>query len=108
MKPDTSAANALLQQALMGAVVESLGLSHPFPMLEFRDDGPHGHLLSIDTDMRSNVGFDPALGLTEEEKVLLVFNRVSERGCTGWTRGANPAGPRAGEVDTGLILAPIP
>lgn len=77
MKPATTAANKLLQHALLGAAVESFGLSHQFPMLEFRDDGPADHRLSIDTEMSSNVRFDAALELKEEEKMLLVFNRVN-------------------------------
>jgi hypothetical protein len=82
MKPATTAANALLQQALLGAAVESFGLSHQIPILEFRDDGPADHLLSIDTEMTSNVRFDPAIGLTEEEKMMLVFSRVNLRYVT--------------------------
>jgi hypothetical protein len=82
MKPATTAANALLQQALVGAAVESFGFSHQIPVLEFRDDGHADHLLSIATEMTSNVRFDPALGLTEEEQMLLVFSRVNLRYAT--------------------------
>ena len=82
MKPATSAANALLQKALLGAAVESFGLSHQIPFLEFRDSVPEDHTLSIETDLTSNVDFDPALGLTADEKMLLVFNRVNLRYVT--------------------------
>ncbi|MBU6122592.1 hypothetical protein [Hymenobacter siberiensis] len=82
MKPDTSAANALLQQALMGAAVESFGLYHQIPMLEFRNDRTQDHRLYIDTEMSSNVGFDPALALTEDEKMLVIFNRINLRYVT--------------------------
>lgn len=51
-------------------------------MLEFRDSGPADHILSIETEMTSNVGFNLALGLTEDEKMLLVFNRVNLRYVT--------------------------
>ena len=79
MNPATAAANALIQKALLGAAVESFGLSHQFPILEFRDDGPEDHLLSFDTEMTSNVVFDEAHGLAEDEKMLLVFYRVNLR-----------------------------
>ncbi|OGX87959.1 hypothetical protein [Hymenobacter coccineus] len=82
MHPDTTAANLLLQRALARSAVESFGLSHQIHFLEFRDDGPEDHVLSIDTDMTSNVGFDEALGLTADERLLLVFNRVNLRNVT--------------------------
>lgn len=77
MNTDTIAANALLQKALLGAAVESFGLWHQVHFLEFRDNDPEDHVLSIDTDMKSNVLFDEALGLTEDEKRLLVFHRIN-------------------------------
>ena len=82
MQPATAAANILLQKALGRAAVESFGLSHQVHYLEFRDDGPDDHILSIDTEMSSNVVFDEAMGLTEEEKMLLLFNRVNLRFVT--------------------------
>lgn len=82
MHPDTTAANLLLQRALGRSAVESFGLSHQIHFLEFRDDQPEDHLLSIDTDMTSNIGFDEALGLTADERRLLVFNRVNLRSVT--------------------------
>lgn len=82
MHPDTTAANLLLQRALGRSAVESFGLSHQIHFLEFRDDGPADHMLSIDTDMTSNIGFDEALGLTAEERLLLVFNRINLRNVT--------------------------
>jgi hypothetical protein len=82
MHPDTATANKLLQQALGGAAVESFGLSHQIPFLEFRDDGPQDHVLSIDTEVESNIVFEDILGLTKEEKMLLLFNRVNLRFVT--------------------------
>jgi hypothetical protein len=82
MHPDTTAANVLLQQALGKAAVESFGLWHQVPFLEFRDNGPDDHWLSIETEMTSNVLFDESLGLSEEEKMLLVFHRVNLRYVT--------------------------
>ncbi|HEX8659681.1 MAG TPA: hypothetical protein VF690_19215 [Hymenobacter sp.] len=82
MKSDTSAVNALLQKALLGAAVESFGLSHQIPYLEFRDSGPDDYTLLLETDLISNVSFDPALGLTADEKLLPVFNQVNLRYVT--------------------------
>jgi hypothetical protein len=82
MDPVTSAANKLLQQALNGAAVESFGLSHQFPFLEFRDNGPDDHVLTLDTEVTSNVTFDEAFGLTQQEQLLLLFNRVNLRYVT--------------------------
>jgi hypothetical protein len=79
MHPDTAAANRYLQQALGKAAVESFGLSHQVLFLEFRDDSPADHWLSIETEMTSNVAFDPALGLSPEEQMLLLFHRVNLR-----------------------------
>jgi hypothetical protein len=62
MHPDTTAANLLLQRALCRSTVESFGLSHQIHFLEFRDD--------------------EALGLTADERRLLVFNRVNLRNVT--------------------------
>ena len=59
--------------------MERFGLWHQVPFLEFRDDGPNDHWLSIDIEMTSNVVFDEALSLSKEEKMLLVFNRVNLR-----------------------------
>jgi hypothetical protein len=77
MHPNTAAANRCLQQALGQAAVESFGLSHQVHFLEFRDAGTADHYLSIDTDLTANVAFDPALGLSPEEQMLLVFHRVN-------------------------------
>lgn len=82
MHPDTATANTLLQQALGSAAVESFGLSHQILFLEFRDDGPEDHVLSIDTEVESNIVFEDILGLTKEEKTLLLFNRVNLRFVT--------------------------
>jgi hypothetical protein len=82
MHPDTATANKLLQQALGSAAVESFGLSHQIPYLEFRADGPEDHVLSIDTEVESNIVFEDMLGLTQEEKMLLLFNRVNLRFVT--------------------------
>ncbi len=82
MDPVTNAANNLLQQALIGAAVESFGLSHQFPFIEFRDNGPEDHVLSIDTEVTSNVTFNETIGLTQQEQMLLLFNRVNLRYVT--------------------------
>ncbi|MBH8567314.1 hypothetical protein KB206_00345 [Microvirga sp. STS02] len=79
---DTTVANLLLQRALGRSAVESFGLSHQTPFLEFRDDEPADHMLSIDTDMTSNVSFDESLSLTADERRLLIFNRVNLRSVT--------------------------
>ncbi|MGI4736421.1 MAG: hypothetical protein ACRYG7_14685 [Janthinobacterium lividum] len=77
MHPDTATANKLLQQALGSAAVESFGLSHQILFLELRADGPEDHILSIDTEVESNIVFEDVLRLTKEEKMLLLFNRVN-------------------------------
>lgn len=82
MHPDTIAANLLLQRALGRSAVESFGLSHQIHFLEFRDDEPNDHVLSIDTDMSSNVSFDGDPGFTADEQRLLVFNRINLRTVT--------------------------
>ena len=70
-------ANTVLQRALRNATVESFGLAHQIPYLEFRDNQTEDHVLSIQTDVTSNIVFEKALGLTDEEKLLLLFNRVN-------------------------------
>jgi hypothetical protein len=82
MHPDTATANKLLQQALGSAAVESFGFSHQIPFLEFRDDGPEDHVLSIDTEVESNIVFEDVLRLTKQEKMLLLFSRVNLRFVT--------------------------
>jgi hypothetical protein len=82
MHPATTAANLLLQRALIRSAVESFGLSHQTYFLEFRDDETEDHMLSIATDMTATVVFDEALGLTADERLLLVFNRVNLRTVT--------------------------
>lgn len=82
MRPNTTAANLLLQRVLGRSAVESFGLSHQIHFLEFRDTATDDHVLSLDTDMVSNVRFDEALGLTADERLLLVFNRINLRYVT--------------------------
>lgn len=82
MHPDPTAANLLLQRALGRSAVESFGLSHQIHFLEFRDDEANDHMLSIDTNMTSNVDLGEALGLTADERLLLVFNRINLRYVT--------------------------
>lgn len=82
MNSATTLANELLQRALRNAAVESFGLVHQIPYLEFRDDQTEDHVLSIQTDVTSNIVFEGKLGLTEEEKLLLLFNRVNLRSVT--------------------------
>jgi hypothetical protein len=75
----TTLANTLLRRALGSAAVESFGIAHQIPYLEFRDERAEDHVLSIDTAVSSNVMFIEALELTEQEKLLLLFNRVNLR-----------------------------
>lgn len=77
MDAATSSANALLRRVLQGAAVESFGLAHQIPYLEFRDDEPADHVLSIQTTVTSNIEFAEALGLTADEQLLLLFSRVN-------------------------------
>lgn len=77
MDSATTLANLLLQRALRNAAVESFGLAHQIPYLEFRDDQAEDHVVSIQTDVTSNIVFEHALELTEAEKLLLLFNRVN-------------------------------
>lgn len=82
MDAATSSANALLRRALEGAAVESFGLAHQIPYLEFRDDESADHVLSIQTTVTSNIEFAETLGLTADEQLLLLFNRVNLRQVT--------------------------
>ena len=77
MLPETQAANTLLQTVLSKAWVESFGLSHQFFFLEFRDDAGEDHQLNIDTEVTSNYCWDERSTLSEEERVLLLFNKVN-------------------------------
>jgi hypothetical protein len=79
MDASTTLANTLLQRALGSAAVESFGFAHQVPYLEFRDEQAQDHVLTFDTTVSSNVVFADALGLTEAEKLLLLFNRVNLR-----------------------------
>lgn len=77
MNRNTNAANAILNRELLGAAVESFGLSHQFLYIEFRDDIPEDHTLSIDTEIiSSNLDFDYS-GLSEEERALILFSRIN-------------------------------
>lgn len=57
----TTLANELLQRALGNAAVESFGLAHQIPYLEFRDDRAQDHVLTIQTSITSNVVWAAAL-----------------------------------------------
>ncbi|GAB3831192.1 DUF6188 family protein [Hymenobacter jeollabukensis] len=83
MNTDTVAANALIRAAIGNAAVESYGLSHQILILEFRDDKPADHLLSLgEIKVSSNVVVDEGLILNEEERVLLLFSKVNLRSVT--------------------------
>ncbi|WP_044000360.1 hypothetical protein [Hymenobacter swuensis] len=77
MLPKTQEANTFLHKVLHKAFVESFGLSHQFFFLEFRDEAGEDHLLNIDTEVTSNYEWDESWGLTEEERVLVLFNKVN-------------------------------
>ena len=77
MNSNTKAVNAILNRELLGAVVESFGLSHQFLYIEFRDDTPEDHTLSIDTEISSNnLDFDCS-DLSENELALILFSRIN-------------------------------
>ena len=77
MRQNTALANSILKRNLLGAVVESFGLSHQFLYIEFRDDTPKDHTLSIDTDLLpAPLDFD-STGLSDEEQVLILFSRIN-------------------------------
>lgn len=78
----TVAANTLLKKALLGAAVESYGLSHQILILEFRDSSAEDHLLSIETQVTSNTLVGEGLPLSEEEGALLLFHKVNLRTVT--------------------------
>ena len=83
MNSNTEAADALLKRELLGAVVESFGLSHQFLYIEFRDDTPEDHTLSVDTEIFSNnLDFDSS-GLSDDEQALILFSRVNLQRVTG-------------------------
>jgi len=77
MQPITIAANTLLREVLLNAAVESYGLSHQILTLEFRDSSAEDHVLSIETQVTSNVSVGEGLTLSEEEEALLLFHKVN-------------------------------
>ncbi|KUG06887.1 hypothetical protein [Solirubrum puertoriconensis] len=80
MNPDTVAANKLLTAAIGNAAVESYGFSHQVLILEFRDDEPADHLLSLgEIEVTSNIVVGEGLSLGREEKILLLFSKVNLR-----------------------------
>ena len=75
---DTEYVNAILLKYLLGACVESFGLSHQILTLTFRDGHTYDdHLLSIDTELTSNCQAFDSLGLDENGRALLLFNSVN-------------------------------
>lgn len=77
MTTATQEANKLIKELISNAAVESFGLSHQVLFLEFRDNFHGDSILSIETDIKSNQKFDEKLNLTEDEKILLLFNRIN-------------------------------
>ena len=102
MTSNTRAANALLKRELLGAAVESFGLTHQFLYIEFRDDTPEDHMLSIDTEIFSNdLDFDSS-SLSDDERALVLFNRVNLKRITGIQ--CDDAGTLTIEFDNGRSL----
>ncbi|WP_400190737.1 hypothetical protein [Hymenobacter sp. B81] len=81
-----AAANALCQSILLNSYVESYGVSHQVPFIEFRQDGKPDAWLSIDT--RLSLGpYENPQGMTTDELVLLYMHqinlqRVTAVGCS--------------------------
>ena len=79
MNSNTRAANAILNRELLGTAVESFGLSHQFLYIEFRDDTPEDHTLSMDTEVVSDKLDLDCSGLSEDERALILFSRVNSQ-----------------------------
>ena len=102
MNSNTKVADALLKRELLGAVVESFGLFHQSLCIEFRDDTPEDHRLSIDTKIFSNnLNFDFS-DLSDDEQALILFSRVNLKSITGIQ--CNDAGTLTIDFDNGRNL----
>ncbi|MGI4821355.1 MAG: hypothetical protein ACRYFV_09105 [Janthinobacterium lividum] len=79
MRLDTKAANQYLRDSLLGACVESFGLTHQVLTLTFRDSdtSPNDHILWIDTNILANTTAFDALLLDATARALLLFNHVN-------------------------------
>jgi hypothetical protein len=79
MRPDTEAANRYLHDSLLGACVESFGLTHQFLTITFRDHNPNpnDHILWIDCSILANTTIFDTLPLDETARALLLFNHVN-------------------------------
>jgi hypothetical protein len=82
MHPDTKLVNEILAQHLLGACVESYGLTHQFLTLTFRDTHTDDHTLWIDTEVISNYHDFDDFPIDDTAKALLLFNKVNLKRIT--------------------------
>jgi hypothetical protein len=84
MSPATQFVNDILIRNLLGASVESFGLTHQFLTLTFRDNrvNPDDHILSIDTEILSNCEEFDNLPIDDTGRALLLFNSVNLKSIT--------------------------
>ncbi|WP_310393633.1 hypothetical protein [Hymenobacter sp.] len=77
MHPSTEATNQHLQNCLLGACVESFGLTHQVLTLTFRDSNTDDHTLWIQTDVTANTTAFDDLSIDDTARALLLFNNVN-------------------------------
>jgi hypothetical protein len=84
MNSITQSVNDILIRNLLGASVESFGLTHQFLTLTFRDNraNPDDHTLSIDTEIFSNCQDFDNLPIDDIGRGLLLFNNVNLKTIT--------------------------
>lgn len=84
MSPVTQFVNDILLRHLLGASVESFGLTHQFLTLTFRDNHANhdDHTLSIDTEILSNYRNFDNLPIDDIGRALLLFNNVNLKTIT--------------------------
>ncbi len=85
MNPNTEIVNNYLRNGLLGACVESFGLTHQFLTITFRDghSNPNDHTLWIDTKILANTNIFDALALDKTARALLLFNHVNLQEVVG-------------------------
>jgi hypothetical protein len=102
MHPNTEYVNNILAKNLLGACVESFGLTHQILTITFRDDNAEDHILSIDTEITSNCHDFDKLQLDEIATALLLFNRVNLKGIS--TISCNDESTLEVSFDNGITL----
>ncbi|WP_426059529.1 hypothetical protein [Hymenobacter sp. B1770] len=77
MHPSTLLANQYLQKGLLGACVESFGLTNQVLTLTFRDGNTDDHCLWIETAVSANTTTFDDLSIDATARALLFFNSVN-------------------------------